>query len=330
MDALIQAKGLTKIYTVKEKNKNGTLIKSIFNKRTKNIVALNDINFSIEKGSIVGLIGANGAGKSTAIKIITGILSPTSGEVSVFGKNPVVNRSSNSYKFGLMMGQKSQLWWELPSIDSFELYRRMYGISSFDYQEMMKKFNNMLEIDEFINRPVRQLSLGQRMRCELCVTLLHKPSILFLDEPTIGIDILAKDKILQFINQINKEIETTVILTTHDISDISKIAQKVMILDKSKLIYDGGIDTLRKHENMKIVEIEFVKEINELSIENVNVKKIAPNKLSLSFEKKIMPIQTLLSKILSDYDVVDITVQSPDIETIVKNIYKNNSVIHEV
>lgn len=200
------------------------------------------ITFSIDKGELVGYVGPNGAGKSTTIKILCGILTPTSGLILVDGRVPYENRKENALRIGVVFGQRSQLFWDLPMGETFELYKRMYRMEERRYKENLAFFIELLDMEEFLNRPVRQLSLGQKMRANLAISLLHDPEIVYLDEPTIGLDVLAKSKIRQFIREVNRQRKTTVILTTHDMDDIEQICDRLIMIDKGQLQFDGRLD----------------------------------------------------------------------------------------
>jgi ABC-2 type transport system ATP-binding protein len=243
---IIEAQGLKKTFqsSLRREGRFGTFI-SLFKPLSKEVVAVDDVTFAIEKGESVAYLGPNGAGKSTTIKMLTGILVPTQGEIRVVNSIPYKNRIQNSYHVGAVFGQRSQLLFDLPVRDSYELLRHMYGISLSRYQENLKRFTEILEIGDLLVRPVRTLSLGQRMRCEILAALLHDPEILFLDEPTIGLDVIAKERIRNFIAAINREKGVTVLLTTHDLGDIERLCPRLIIIDKGRLIYDGGIEYIK-------------------------------------------------------------------------------------
>lgn len=220
-------------------------IKGLFSNEKVSKLAVDDISFSIQKGEIVGYIGSNGAGKSTTIKMMTGILNPTAGECLVDGINPSKNRKENAQNIGVVFGQRTQLWWDLPLSESFTILKEIYDVSDADYKERMEFLNRVLELDAFFDKPVRTLSLGQRMRADLGAALLHNPKVLYLDEPTIGLDLVVKDNIRQAIKEINEKYQTTVILTTHDIGDIEELCNRIIIIDEGKKIYDGSLEDLK-------------------------------------------------------------------------------------
>ena len=220
-------------------------IKGLFSNEKVRKVAVDDISFTIGKGEIVGYIGSNGAGKSTTIKMMTGILNPTTGTCLVDGIDPSKNRKENAQNIGVVFGQRTQLWWDLPLSESFTILKEIYDVSDEAYEEQMAFLNRVLELDEFFDRPVRTLSLGQRMRADLGAALLHNPKVLYLDEPTIGLDLVVKDNIRKAIKEINEKYQTTVILTTHDIGDIEELCSRIIIIDEGKKIYDGTLENLK-------------------------------------------------------------------------------------
>lgn len=234
-------------------------IKGLFSKEKVIKKAVDDISFQIKDGEIVGYIGSNGAGKSTTIKMMTGILTPTKGNCIINGVDPNRKRKENAQNIGVVFGQRTQLWWDLPLSESFTILKEIYNVSDEDYKKQMAFLNEVLELSEFFDRPVRNLSLGQRMRADLGAALLHNPKVLYLDEPTIGLDVLVKDNIRKAIKEINEKYQTTVILTTHDIGDIEELCNRIIIIDEGKKIYDGGIEELKASYDRDLTEI--VKEI---------------------------------------------------------------------
>ena len=234
-------------------------IKGLFSNEKVSKVAVDDISFTIQDGEIVGYIGSNGAGKSTTIKMMTGILNPSKGICLVDGINPSKNRKENAQNIGVVFGQRTQLWWDLPLSESFTILKEIYDVSDEDYAKQMEFLNRVLELHEFFDRPVRTLSLGQRMRADLGAALLHNPKVLFLDEPTIGLDVVVKDNIRKAIKEINAKSNTTVILTTHDIGDIEELCDRIIIIDEGRKIYDGTTESLKEKYEMDLTDI--VKEI---------------------------------------------------------------------
>ena len=247
MSALIDVQGLRKEFQI-AKRREGALgaLRSLVSREYNTKVAVDNISFQIQPGELVGYIGPNGAGKSTTIKMLTGILVPSGGSVRVRGIVPYERRVENARQIGVVFGQRTQLWWDLPTIESFELLQHIYKIPRERYARNMARFGDLLGLEEFLATPVRQLSLGQRMRADLAAALLHDPDIVYLDEPTIGLDVVAKEKIREFIKEINRERGVTVILTTHDMQDIEKICERMILIDKGTLIYDGPIEQIKE------------------------------------------------------------------------------------
>ncbi len=268
---MITMEHVCKSYKVAKRNAGlKEACKAFFRRKTEIIQALDDINFTILDGEIVGYIGPNGAGKSSTIKILSGILTPEQGICKVDGRIPWKNRMEHVRNIGVVFGQRSQLWWDVPVIDSFELLKDIYSIPTFTYQESLDELTQLLNLQELLKTPTRQLSLGQRMRCEIAASLLHQPKILFLDEPTIGLDAVSKLAVREFVKDINKKRNTTVILTTHDMQDIEALASRIILIGKGRILLDGTIDDMR-------LEIEKDNSLhnqqdNPLSLEQVTAK----------------------------------------------------------
>lgn len=252
---VIEARGLTREFKIFRRREGvGGAFLDLFHREYRTLRAVDGIDFCVEEGEMVGYIGANGAGKSTTIKMLTGILVPTAGEIRVLGYVPHKERERYTHHIGVVFGQRSQLWWDIAVIESYRLLRRVYHISEQDFRARLDMFNDILGLADFLNLPVRKLSLGQKMRCELAAALLHNPSILFLDEPTIGLDVLAKAKIRDFLKNINREFRTTVILTTHDLGDIEALCPRVAIIDRGRMLFDDAVDNLYTqwgHDNLE-------------------------------------------------------------------------------
>lgn len=300
--------------------------------------AVEDISFSIEKGEIVGYIGSNGAGKSTTIKMMTGILNPTKGECLVNGIDPSRNRRENAKNIGVVFGQRTQLWWDLPLSESFTILKEIYDVSDEDYQQRMEFLNQVLELQDFFDKPVRTLSLGQRMRADLGAALLHNPKVLYLDEPTIGLDLIVKDNIRKAIKEINEKYQTTVILTTHDIEDIEELCSRIIIIDEGKKIYDGSLQNLKdtygtkrkvvmevkQPENVKKKHLSELLNISEdayqIELDNKN------NVLSVVFDKSMLQVPQILAGVMNMSEVSDIQIQETELAEIVKEIYNHGAV----
>lgn len=310
-------------------------IKGLFSREKVKKIAVNDISFHINKGEIVGYIGSNGAGKSTTIKMMTGILVPTEGDITVNGINPNKKRKENAQNIGVVFGQRTQLWWDLPLTESFSILKEIYEVSDKDYEERMQFLNSVLDLEEFMDKPVRNLSLGQRMRADLGASLLHNPKILYLDEPTIGLDIVVKDKIREAIKEINKKYETTVILTTHDIGDIEELCSRIIIIDEGKKIYDGTLEHLKDSygkrksvtlEIKKLSEVENIPWAEKLHTTEDKVNAFIDkdnNTLTVNFDKHEIQIADVISTVMSHTEVLDIQIKDTELSDIVKEIYNH-------
>ena len=307
-------------------------IKSLFSTEYTVTSAVDNMNFEIEEGEVVGYIGSNGAGKSTTIKMMTGILTPTSGKVEVNGIIPYENRTENAMNIGVVFGHRTQLWWDLPLSETFSLLRDIYSVSSEDFKERMKFFNEVLEIDEFMLRPVRTLSLGQRMRADLAASLIHNPKILYLDEPTIGLDVVVKEKVRNAIKQINKKYNTTVILTTHDLEDIEELCDRIIIIDKGVKIYDGSLSEIKeKYGYMTNVSIlikknELEDKININSYFNLDNNDLnlsdEDGKINITFNKNKISQMEIIQYFMENYILQDFSVKETSIDDIIKKIYR--------
>jgi ABC-2 type transport system ATP-binding protein len=288
------------------------------------IKAVDDVNFSLERGELVGYIGANGAGKSTTIKMLTGILVPTSGHIDVMGLTPYRHRKENTRRIGVVFGQRTQLWWDLPVIDSFELLKHIYEIPQNLYKQNLEFFSELLQLQSFLSTPVRKLSLGQRMRCDLTAALLHNPEILYLDEPTIGLDVVAKAQVRQFLRQVNAERQVTVILTTHDLNDVEKVCQRLVIIDSGKIIYDGGIDALKKdYGKTRMLIVDLAQTYPDIQLEGVNLTRRDGNRIWLAFDRDTVSASEVITQLTERYEIQDLTISEPEIEEIVRRIYES-------
>lgn len=329
LDSIINVENLTKEFIV-NKSHSGFLgsLKTLFSRNYRVIKAINNINFEIKQGEFVGYVGENGAGKSTTIKILTGILLPTDGQALVNNVIPYKNRIKNAKKIGVVFGQRTQLWWDLPVRESFDLLKSVYHISSDTFKKNMDFFLDTLNIEDFFDVPVRKLSLGQRMRCDLAASLLHNPEILFLDEPTIGLDVIAKDKIRKFLTQINKDNNITIILTTHDMDDIEELCKRIIILDQGSIVFDNQVSKLKeKYGKERVLEIEFHKQYESLSkIKDINVFKEDENKKWIKFSSEKYTAASIISKIIENYEIKDISIHEPNVADIVKTLYEKSAV----
>ena len=288
------------------------------------IEAVKNVSFQIEKGEIVGYIGPNGAGKSTTIKMLSGILLPDSGTIEVNNMVPYKNREKYVSTIGVVFGQRSQLWWDIPALDTFDLLKDIYKLDDIEYQNTKKMLTELLDITEIIKIPVRQLSLGQRMRCEIAASLIHKPSILFLDEPTIGLDAVSKQVVRDFIKKINREMNTTIILTTHDMNDIESLAKRIILIGKGTILYDGTLNNLKKvYGNQKSIQVitnNIIKKITKKGL--VKQSKIL-NGYEFIIDSNIISISSFI-KYLSDLvEIKDIEIENESIDNIIIKLYKD-------
>ncbi|MGG0719013.1 ATP-binding cassette domain-containing protein [Robertmurraya massiliosenegalensis] len=322
--SIIEVNNLQKEFMI-AKRETGLIgaMKSLIKREFIKKEAVKDISFSIEKGEMVGYIGPNGAGKSTTIKMLTGILVPSAGQVMVNGMVPYENRQENAKNIGVVFGQRTQLWWDLPTIESFELLKAIYRVSDQRYKENMNTFQEILGLDEFLNTPVRQLSLGQRMRADIAASLLHDPPILFLDEPTIGLDIVAKEKMRTFIQEINKEKQVTVILTTHDMEDIEKLCKRMVLIDHGQKVYDGEILAVKERfGKMRTLVVDLEDADQSLIVSGGELCKQEGNRYWLRFNRNEVSASDLITQISQTHNIKDLTVEEPDIESIISRIYQ--------
>lgn len=286
--------------------------------------AVDDISFTVNKGEIVGFIGKNGAGKSTTIKMLSGILKPTSGSVTVDGIRPFEQRMENAGQIGVVFGQKTQLWWDVPLIESYRLLREIYKIDDTVYRENLDRYIPMLGLEEVLHKPVRQMSLGQRVKSDICAALLHDPKILFLDEPTIGVDVVSKKYLHDFISEINREKGTTVLLTTHDMGDIEKLCSRVVVIDSGRLMYDGGLESMvQKFGAVRSLMIEFETSVEDFRIEDAELVRSEGNRKWFSFHRDKATPMGLIRSIGDRFPIHDIAIIEPDIENIVRNLYES-------
>jgi ABC-2 type transport system ATP-binding protein len=329
---MIEVKNLRKEFKMNKKYPGFKgAIKSFFSREYTIKTAVDDISFKIDEGEIVGYIGENGAGKSTTIKMMTGILTPTSGEVLVNERVPYEDRQKNAKDIGVVFGQKTQLWWDLPLSETFSLLRDIYEVDEKDFRGRMNFLNEILDLEPFMLSPVRTLSLGQRMRADLAAAFIHNPKVIYLDEPTIGLDVVVKDNVRKAIKKINEDFGTTIILTTHDLNDIEELCNRIIIIDSGKLIYDGGLQEIKElYGYMTNIEVQLKKEIDlkevefikALDKENVNLS-IKENKLIVTFNKNNVSTTDIIGALMAKFEVIDFSVNETTVEEIVKKIYRN-------
>ncbi len=322
--SFIEVRQISKTFKLAKK-KSGLLasFKSFFKREYKYIEAVSDVSFTIEKGEIVGYIGPNGAGKSTTIKILSGILNPDKGECIIDGMIPWKDRKKFVRKIGVVFGQRSQLWWDIPTEDTFLLLKDIYDLSEEEYQRNKEDLIERLNLKDIINIPVRQLSLGQRMRCEIAASLLHNPEILFLDEPTIGLDAVSKQLVRDFIKRLNKEKQTTIILTSHDTSDITTLAKRIILIGKGKVLYDGNLKRLKtKYDTEKKVSIK-TKEKLDIKFKGLKGKKKNSEGYQLIIDTKEISISELLNKISKKITIEDIDIENDSIDNLIVKLYED-------
>ena len=345
VEKVIEVQDVSKLYTIVEKDPGlAGAFKSLFVRKTRIHEAVKTLNFTINQGEMVAYIGANGAGKSTTIKLLCGILTPSTGVVRVNGIVPYENRTKNAYQIGAVFGQRSQLMWDLPVRESFELLRHVYNVPKLAFDEMLTKCTDVLQLEPFLGQPVRQLSLGQKMRCELAAAFLHRPSIVYLDEPTIGLDVAVKARIRQFIKEMNRTTKTTIILTSHDMQDIEELCERVILIDQGAIVYDGRISQLKSDYGQKrvvvfhcepgsnwitpselqgSVDVRFVEE-QEPSQQDPSEHEMGWITVEVAFDQSTFSAREIITAVLAENAVHDLTVRESGIESIVRAIYERN------
>lgn len=325
MKNVINVKGLVKEYKVYKKQE-GLLasVKGLFKREYKIVKAVADIDLQIEQGEMIGFIGSNGAGKTTTLKMLSGLLYPTRGNVEVLGAVPYQRKSAFLKEIALVMGQKNQLWWDLPAIETFRLNKKIYEVSDSEYEKVLKEFIELLDLKDVINKQVRKLSLGERMKCELVAALIHTPKILFLDEPTIGLDVVMQKRIRKFIREYNKKYKATVILTSHYMDDVKEICERIVVIDKGSIVFDDTLDELIvSHAGYKTVSVVFNnKNIKKQELEKFgDVQEFNFHKAVFKVDKNQVP--KLASALLAKYDIDDIDINEPRLEDIVRQVFEN-------
>ena len=300
-------------------------LKGLFKRRYRTVHALAGVDFSIEAGELVGYIGPNGAGKSTTIKILSGILTPTGGRCVVNGLVPWINRMQHVSDIGVVFGQRTQLWWDLPVIESFELLRDIYRLSEPDYKQSLAELIDTIGIGDLLDTPVRQLSLGQRMRCDLVAALLHRPSILFLDEPTIGLDAISKLAVRQFVKVLNRERGVTVILTTHDMDDIEALCNRIIVIGNGRILSDGSLSHLRSRlRSERRIKLELQHEVAFTATSDVRVLSASGTTLHLAFDPEVLTAAELIRTLAESWPVKDIFIENPPIEELIAQLYASS------
>lgn len=324
MENVIEVKELKKEFKVKTKEKGfkGSL-KSIFKPQFKKIKAVSNINLNITKGEIIAFIGPNGAGKSTTIKMLTGILYPDSGSISVLGLDPTKDRKKLAYKIGTVFGQKEQLWMHLPPYDNFKFFGSIYDLANSVIDKRIEELTTIFELDDILYTPVKNLSLGQRIKCEIACALIHKPEILFLDEPTIGLDPVVKETIRTLIKRMNKEYKTTVFLTSHDVGDIEKLCKRVIIINHGQMVLDETMENLKYHHlDKKIIEVKMTEKVNLDDEDGIKILKDKGYNLKLEIDTNKKTIVDAI-KLLDTSKIIDINISNVPLEEIIAGIYQD-------
>ncbi len=330
MTPIIRVANLEKTFEITERRKGLTgALRNLVSPVRRTVRAVDGVSFTLQEGELVGYLGPNGAGKSTTMKVLTGLLVPSGGEVMVDGFVPWKQRARYVARIGAVFGQRTSLWWDLPLIDSFEMLQPMYRIAPEQYRKNLDEFRELLELDEFLQSPVRSLSLGQRMRAELCAALLHEPRLLFLDEPTIGLDVVAKERIRQFILFVNRERGTTVILTTHDLSDVERLCERVMILDRGHLLYDGRLALLvERFEQQRRLVVTLSGDCEDVSVDGLSVIARQGVQVTYAFDPHRLPAPEALQRVIARLPVADLEVRRPELEDSIRRIYEQK-LLHE-
>ncbi len=321
----IDVKNLKKYYKVfhKEPGLVGSL-KALVKRKYENVKAVNDISFSIEEGELVGFIGPNGAGKTTTLKCLSGLLYPTAGEVKILDFDPKERKNKFKKQISLVMGQKNQLWWDLPAQETFRLNKEIYEVPEKEYRKRLDELVELLDIEKILDVQVRKLSLGQRMKCELIASLLHQPKVLFLDEPTIGLDVVMQKKIRDFVREYNTRHNATIILTSHYMEDVKNLCERVMMINKGKIAFDGRVDKLIKdHAPYKTLVVIFENDVKEKDLEKIGeVKEFTPHKAVLYVPREEATERA--TKLLSEFPVDDLNIDEPQLEDIIREIFEDS------
>jgi ABC-2 type transport system ATP-binding protein len=320
---IIQTRDLRKVFrTVKRVPGALGALRTVFSRTYEERAAVDGVTMELQTGELVGYIGPNGAGKSTTIKMLTGILVPTSGEVLVGGIVPYEDRKTNGRNIGVVFGQRSQLYWDLALIESFELLRAIYGIPQATYRRNLDEFVNLLQMEEFLRTPVRQLSLGQRMRGDFAAAMLHNPSIVYLDEPTIGLDVVAKEAIREFIARVNAERGTTIILTTHDLADVERLCRRIVLIDHGHIVFDGNIEQIKtEYGRFRTLVLRFETPVADPEIPGAELEGVDGAVARFRFDRNRERADHLIRRASERYPLEDVTIEEPELESIIRRIY---------
>jgi len=325
----IAVQDLSKTYRVAERQR-GLMgaARGLFSRAHRDIEALKCVSFSLEEGELVGVIGPNGAGKSTLLKILCGILEPSSGHCEVDGLVPWNERILHVARIGVVFGQRTQLWWDLPVIDSFELLRAIYRVPEAKFRPTAEALINLLKIDQLLHQPVRQLSLGQRMRCDIVAAMLHSPSILFLDEPTIGLDANSKLALREFIKSLNRDRGVTVILATHDMHDIEALAERVLIVGNGRILRDGPIAEMRAQTSgERRLVVDFSEDVGEVVMEGTTILRRTARRIEFAFDPRVTAAHTLIGRLTTAHGIEDLSIEEPTIEELIAKFYTSHGAV---
>lgn len=320
---MIEFRNIKKTYRVAKRQAGlGNAVKALLSREYELVHALNDVSFNIQDGEMVGYIGPNGAGKSTTIKIMCGVLTPDSGKCVIDGRTPWKERVPHVREIGVVFGQRSQLWWDVPVIDSFELVRDMYKVDKKLYKNNLNELSKLLDLEELLKTPARSLSLGKRMRCEIAASLLHNPKTLFLDEPTIGLDAVSKIAVRQFIKKLNAERGTTVILTTHDMQDIEALTERILLIGKGRILLDGNLDELKKHvSERKTIVIKYRGKVPGICV-GMTLTEAKEGHLVIALEPSVLQVSDAIAHLASQTELLDVSVSGITTEEMVATLYK--------
>lgn len=328
----VEAAGLTKQFRVFQRREGlWGAVQDLFQREYSTLTAVDGISFTIEPGEMVGYIGPNGAGKSTSVKMLSGILTPTSGTVVANGFTPSRERMAYTQTIGAVFGQRTQLWWDIAVVESFRLLKEIYEVSDADYAERMRRFDEILDLSKFLHQPVRKLSLGQRMRCDMAAALLHNPPLLFLDEPTIGLDLLAKEAIRKFLKQMNRELAVTVLLTTHDLADIEELCERLMIIDQGRILFDGPLGELKRmlwrqtQVRFELTDSGQAAAIEALGVPGVEFERLDELNCRLSFDRDEYASGEIIRRVVAAAEVRDIVIEEESIDDIVRRVYTGDA-----
>ncbi|MCB0309881.1 MAG: ATP-binding cassette domain-containing protein [Bdellovibrionales bacterium] len=329
---LIEVNKLSKHFrTFKRREGVWGSFKDLFLRDYRTLKAVDEISFTVGEGELLGYIGPNGAGKSTSIKMLTGILKPTSGDLTVMGYHPFRDRRKYTANIGVVFGQRTQLWWDIAVIESLKLIGKIYRVSQKEFKQRLDNLTHILALEELLHTPVRKLSLGQRIRCDLAASLIYGPSVLFLDEPTIGLDAVAKDSVRTFLKKINRDFRTTIIMTTHDLKEIEELCQRIMIIDKGHIIFDGALDRIRRLPGLtRNILIDFGSDTELQQLErrfdgSIKFEQQSARRFVGNFDPQTIATVDLIKQVVENYEVADFTVTEPEIEQIVMKIYREGA-----